>query len=246
MEISFKGHRALITGAGKGLGRSIAIALLKGGAEVVAVSRTETDLMSLRKEHSSIETFQCDLANFDQVRDVMGKVGNISLLVNNAGISLRDPFLDAKIEDIAKTMDVHVTATALISQILAKRMIENNIEGSIVNVSSMISKFSALDHLSYCSSKGALDQMTRVMAHELGPKKIRVNAVNPTVIFTPMGREAWADPAKSRALTDRTPLGRFAEEHEVVDPIMFLLSSKASMITGVMLPIDGGITIHID
>ena len=110
----------------------------------------------------------------------------------------------------------------------------------MVNVSSTGSKFGLRDHAAYCASKGALDQLTRVMALELGPHGIRVNAVNPTVVMTPMGKMAWGDPEKARPMLEEIPLGRFAEPIDVARAVAWLLSDEAAMIHGVTLPVDGG------
>jgi NAD(P)-dependent dehydrogenase (short-subunit alcohol dehydrogenase family) len=96
------------------------------------------------------------------------------------------------------------------------------------------------DHTAYCASKGALDQLTRVMALELGKYRIRVNSVNPTIVMTPMGKQAWADPAKGGPMKARIPLGCFADPHHVSQTVAYLLSEHAGMINGVLLPVDGG------
>lgn len=119
-------------------------------------------------------------------------------------------------------------------------MINRKVSGAIVNVSSQASQVGLPDHTAYCISKGALDQLTRVSATELGPHGIRVNSVNPTVVLTEMGKAAWSDNAKAAPMLARIPLRRFAEEEDVVNAIVFLLSDKASMINGTLLRVDGG------
>lgn len=119
-------------------------------------------------------------------------------------------------------------------------MIARNYKGSIVNVSSQGSTVGLPDHTAYCASKGALDQLTRVMAVELGAKGIRVNSVNPTVVLTEMGRAAWSSEEKAAPMLARIPLGRFAEEEDVVDVIVFLLSRRAAMVNGAFVAVDGG------
>lgn len=135
-------------------------------------------------------------------------------------------------------MKVNVEAPLLMSQVIAKNMIKRGVKGSIVNISSQASKVGLHNHVSYCASKGALDQMTRVMALELGEHGIRVNAVNPTVIMTKMAKAAWSDEKKAAGMLSRIPLGKFGEVEDVVNATLFLLT--AEMITGHTLPVDGG------
>ncbi|XP_060027712.1 L-xylulose reductase isoform X2 [Erinaceus europaeus] len=195
MEQGIAGRRALVTGAGKGIGRRTVQALHEAGARVVAVSRSRADLDSLARE-------LCP--------------------------------------STSRSFAVNLRAVIQVSQMVARGLKARGTPGSIVNVSSQASQRALTNHSVYCSSKGALDMLTKVMALELGPHKIRVNAVNPTVVMTPMGQANWSDPQKAKAMLDRIPLGRFAEMDNVVDAILFLLSDRSSMTTGCTLPVDGG------
>ena len=132
------------------------------------------------------------------------------------------------------------TLYCLLHQVVARNLLKRGAPGSIVNVSSQGSKVGLDQHTAYCMSKGAMDQLTRTMALELGRKGIRVNAVNPTVVLTAMGRKAWSDPVKAAPMLARIPLGRFAEEVDVVNVIVFLLSERAAMINGSTVPVEGG------
>lgn len=236
---SFEGKRALITGAGKGIGRETAILLARQGAEVVAVSRSVEDLALLRDE-IGCQVIQADLADAGEARRAAEEAGIVDCLVNNAGISILESFLETSVESFDRIMAVNVRAALVISQVVARRMIDNGIAGAMVNVSSQSSMRAVKDHTAYCASKGALDQLTRMMALELGPHNIRVNSVNPTVTLTPMGEMAWSDPAKSGPMLQRIPLGRFARPLDIAEAIAYLLSDHASMIHGAILPLDGG------
>eukprot|EP00047_Mylnosiga_fluctuans_P003690 m.230387 g.230387 ORF g.230387 m.230387 type:complete len:257 (-) comp12054_c0_seq1:48-818(-) len=238
--LRFAGKRAVITGAGKGIGKDTAKELARLGAEVIAVSRTQADLDALTAEVPSIIPLCVDVANSEATRKALEAAGPIDLVVNNAGIARLEKFLTAKADDFDATMQVNVKAAMIVSQVAAKSMIERGVGGAIVNVSSQASEVGLAEHAAYCASKGALDQLTRVMAVELGPHNIRVNCVNPTVVLTDMGRIGWSDPKKAGPMLSKIPLGRFAEVNDVVPAICFLLSDQSKMINGVMLPIDGG------
>ncbi|XP_063533592.1 L-xylulose reductase-like [Cydia strobilella] len=240
MEISFKNKRVLVTGAGQGIGRGIAVELWRAGAEVIAISRTKSYLDSLQKEYPSITTVTLDLANWEQSRKVLETLGHFDCLVNNAALGLTEDFLTTTPENFDLLMNVNVKSVLNVSQVVAKKMIDAKTGGSIVNISSQASKAALWGHVTYSATKGAIDAITRVMALELGPHNIRVNAVNPTVIMTEMGRLGWSDSKKAEGMLSKIPLGRFGEVSDVVNAVCFLLSDKASMINGVELPIDGG------
>jgi L-xylulose reductase len=239
MDIQFNGKRALVTGAGKGIGREIAVLLSQLGAQVVAVSRTMEDLTSLQKE-INCKVIQVELADAEATRQAAEQAGPIDLLVNNAGVALLQPFLETTVEAFDTTMAVNVRAVMIMTQVVARGLIARKQPGAVVNLSSQASMIALKDHTSYCSSKGALDQLTRMMALELGPHQIRVNAINPTVTLTPMGEMAWGDPKKSGPMMARIPLGRFAKPLHIAQAVAYLLSDQADMIHGVTLPVDGG------
>ncbi len=239
MDIRLDGRRALVTGASKGIGREIARVLAQCGADVVAAGRNAHDLEKLRNE-IGCQICVADLEDAANARRVGEEAGAVDLLVNNAGISIPQPFLETTVEAWDRTLAVNGRAVLLISQIVARGLITRGRSGAIVNLSSQASFVGLADHAAYCASKGALDQLTRVMALELGPHNIRVNAVNPTVTLTPMGEMAWSDPQKSGPMLARIPLGRFAKPLDVAHAVAFLLSEQSAMVHGVTLPIDGG------
>jgi L-xylulose reductase len=238
-QIDFKNRRALVTGAGKGIGREIAVMLHRFNAQVVAVSRTEADLKALQKE-IGCETIVSDLGDATEARRMAERAGDIDLLVNNAAIAILEPLLETKVESWDTTMAINLRAVLIVSQVIAKRMIERGVAGSIVNVSSM-SAFQALpNHAAYAASKAGLDQLSKVMAVELGPHSIRVNSINPTVVMTEMGKRAWSDPSKGGPMLARIPLQRFAECEDIASVACFVLSDAAGMLNGLALRVDGG------
>ncbi|KAK2175983.1 hypothetical protein NP493_692g06011 [Ridgeia piscesae] len=240
MDIRFDGKRPLVTGAGKSIGKGIAEALFAGGAETYALSRTHEDLDKLEAENPGMHTVCVDLSDWATARKAVEQIGSVDLLVNNAGINELSPFLETEESQLNKILDINVKAVINVSQVVAKRMIDRGNGGAIVHISSRASQEAVENHLSYCATKGALDQVMRVMALELGPHQIRVNCVNPIIVMTRMGTGIWSDPVKSRSVISRIPQGKCAEVKNVVHSVLYLLSDKADMINGVTLMVDGG------
>jgi len=241
--MDFTNERILVTGATKGIGRATALLLASRGARIVALGRDEHELESLAQE-IGCESHAVDLADAEATRTAARELQPIDRLVNNAGTVTLQPFLETTVEAFQQQMAVNVQAALIFGQECAKSMIARGKKGTIVNVSSVSSFLGFTNHASYCATKGALDSLTMVMANELGRHGIRVNAVNPTVVLTPMAVKAWSDPAKSEPLLKRIPLGRFIEPEEIAENIAFLLSDRSAMVNGVMLPIDGGMMIN--
>ncbi len=179
----FEGVRVLVTGAGKGIGKEICTALCKSGARVIALSRSQEDLDTLLKENIAQRVIQCNLSSSQDIRRVesLGLLKDIDCVVNNAAIAPLEPFLDVTLDKFEATFNTNVRGVLLLSQIVAKDMIQRMYPGRIVNVSSVASKSCIKDHTSYCVSKAALDMLTKMMAFELGEYQIRVNSINPTV-----------------------------------------------------------------
>ncbi|KAL3870404.1 hypothetical protein ACJMK2_038472 [Sinanodonta woodiana] len=244
MNIRFEGKRALVTGAGRGIGRLIIKKLAECGAECVAMSKTQENLDSLRNEVPGIQTVVVDLADWTATRHALEKIGKIDLLVNNAGIMIMSPFLETTKEDLDKVLDVNFKAAFNVSQIVARSMVERGNGGAIVNVSSVASRTAFMNMASYCSSKGAMDSLTQVMATELGPHKIRVNSVHPHLVpLTDMGISIIASLplVVIESCRLRIPLlNRLPDVEDVANAVVFLLSDQASNLNGIALPIEGG------
>jgi len=240
--LDFSGKRALVTGAGKGIGRILVERLAARGAIVVALSRAQADLETLALE-TGCHTIAADVADIEATLAALAVQAPFDLLVNNAGISRLDSFIETRQADFEAIMAVNVTAPMRIAQQVASRLIAAGRPGAIVNVSSIAATVGLPGHTAYCASKGALDAMTRVMAVELGPHGIRTNSVNPTVTLTPMGQLAWSDPAKAGPMLGRIPLGRFCESGDVAGVISFLLSDDAAMLNGISINVDGGLLV---
>lgn len=235
----FAGQRVLVTGAGKGIGRAIARLLAAEGAEVVALSRSAVDLESLKNEIGG-KSLVADLGNAEEARAAAREALPVDGLVNNAGIAEVAPVLDVTVEAFNRVMAVNALAPLILAQEVAGDWVKRKHPGTIVNVSSIASLWATPEHAAYAASKAALDSLTMTMAHELGRFGIRTNAVNPVVTLTPMAEKVWSAPAKSGPMLARVPLGRFAQPEEIATVVLFLLSDAASMVNGVICPVDGG------
>ncbi|XP_055638636.1 L-xylulose reductase [Toxorhynchites rutilus septentrionalis] len=237
MELSLQNKTILVTGAGQGIGNELCKTLHKMGAQVVAVSRSVGPLEALKKECPTIDIIQVDLSDWNATKAALQRVQHVDGLVNNAGIAIIKPYHEMSEKDFDDTFNINIKAAFNVCQILIPKMKSGS---SIVNISSLAGLKAFHDHSVYSMSKAALDAMTRSLALELGPKGIRCNSVNPTVILTRMGRENWTDPVKADPLKAKIPLGRFGEVNEVVEPIVYLLSDKSVYINGHSLPVEGG------
>ena len=233
------GRRALVTGAGKGIGRATVHRLVADGAMVVALSRQAEDLERLSGE-CGCETIALDLQDLEEAAEAVARVLPIDLLVNNAGITALQPVLETTMASFSNVLGVNLLAPLRMTQVVATDLIRRGRPGAIVNVSSVAAATGFEGHAAYCASKGGLDALTRVLAVELGPHGIRANTVNPVVTITPMGEAAWADPAKASRMLGRIPLGRFCQPTDITGVISFLLGDDAAMINGGSIDVDGG------
>jgi NAD(P)-dependent dehydrogenase (short-subunit alcohol dehydrogenase family) len=239
----FSGKSVLVTGAGKGIGRTVARMLAARGATVVALSRSAADLRELEAEIGS-RSIVVDLADPTATRDAVAAAMPVDYLVNCAGTTMLEAFVDVTVEAFDHLIAVNTRAPLIVSQEYARSRIARRVGGAIVNVSSASATTGFADHTAYCASKGALDAMSRVMANELGRHGIRVNCVNPTITLTEMAKKAWSDPEKAGPMLARMPLGRFIETDEVAEVVLFLLSDRAATVNGISMPVDTGFAIN--
>lgn len=233
---------------------------MKLGANVFGVSRSLGPLNEIKEElkGTSFQAIQLDLADWNKTKEVLGNLDvKLDGIVNNAGIAIIKPFNELSEDDYDQVMNVNLKgkhiedntcyySAELIEifqacfNVIQSLLPKLNNGASIVNISSLAGLCAFEGHSVYSASKAGLDALTKSLAVELGPRKIRVNSVNPTVILTRMGRDNWSDPAKANPLLSRIPLRRFGEVKEVVDPVIYLLSDQSSFVNGVQLPIEGG------
>jgi L-xylulose reductase len=237
----FDGRPVLVTGASGGIGGETVRQLAAAGAEVVAAGRSEEALDRLAEE-TGCRALPFDLTSEDSVRNALGDL-DVWGVVNCGGFGgeIATP-METDIAVFDEVITINARGALLVTKYTSRSMIRLGHGGSIVNVSSQAGLVALSGHISYGSSKAALDNITRVSALELGRYNIRVNSVNPTVVMTPMSAWYWGRPDIEGPFLDAMPLGRWATEAEIAAPIVFLLSDGASMISGVSLPIDGGYT----
>ncbi|MDT0682993.1 SDR family oxidoreductase [Roseicyclus sp. F158] len=237
--MDFTGKTVIITGAGKGIGRATAELLAERGAEIIALSRTQSDLDSLREKIGG-QSYAVDLSTAAGARAAMAEVGPADFLVNCAGTNVLESVLDMTEEGYDAVMNINLRTALICAQEFARRRIEAGGGGAIVNVTSIAGHRGFQDHLCYAASKAGLEGATRVMARELGPHGIRAVAIAPTVTMTELAKGSWSDPAKRDPMMVRHPVGRFAEAEDVARAIALLLSDDAVMVTGSVLSVDGG------
>ena len=247
---NLKDKVALITGAGRGLGKSCALALANAGADIALGLRDVNTALELESEIKDmgrqVIRVQMDVSTVQEIRSavkqVTNKFGRIDILVNNVGVAPANPAEKVTEADYDMTMNLNVKAMFFTSQAVAKYMIKQG-SGCIINMSSQAGFITLDDESVYCMSKAAVNHMTKNLASEWAKYHIQVNAVAPTFIETP-GTEPWLkDPEFRQSVLDRIPLGRIGKPMEVAGAVVFLASDAASLITGEIIRIDGGWTL---
>jgi len=235
---------ALVTGGAQGIGLACATALAADGYRIVLADIQADGVANAAKGFEGGVGIACDMSDtaavpalFDQIE---AEVGPVSALVNNAGIALPGDFLDYELADFQKVISLNLTGVFLATQRAAKTMIAHEIEGAIVNMSSINAQLAIPAIPAYCASKGGVMQLTKVAALALAPHNIRVNAVGPGSIDTAMMAGVNANPDAMARVMSRTPLGRVGDASEIGDVVAFLASKKASYVTGETIYVDGG------
>jgi NAD(P)-dependent dehydrogenase (short-subunit alcohol dehydrogenase family) len=238
------GRRAIVTGAGRGIGAEIARTFAREGARVAVVDRARAEAVAAEIEGLA---FEADLADATSTRDVIetavGSLGGIDLLVNNAGIFEIVPLLEITPDDWDATFAVNTRAMLIATQVAAARMIKDATGGSIVNMASMGGKLGAPGQAHYAASKAAVISLTQVAAQELGPHHIRVNAICPGYVLTEMGA-ATRTQDQIESWCAKSPLGRLAQPSDVANMALFLASSESDYCTGQAFNVTGGMIMH--
>ena len=247
---NLKNKTALVTGAGKGLGRACAIALAEAGANLLIVSRTKKDLDQvskiIKKFKVKCKSYTCDITNYNQIKSIVNQQQRIDILVNNAGNNIPEHFTKVKTKNMEYLVKINTIAAFNVAQLCALKMIKlknrKKIGASIINMSSQMGHVGGPIRSVYNMNKWGLEGLTKGMAVDLAKYNIRVNTVAPTFVVTPMTKKFLKNKKFRKETLNNIPLGRFAEMSEIASTVVFLASDAASMIHGTSILVDGGWT----
>tara|TARA_B100001750_G_C15387373_1_gene535636 strand:- start:290 stop:1048 length:759 start_codon:yes stop_codon:yes gene_type:complete len=246
-KINLKNKCALVTGAGKGLGRACSIALAEAGATVFGLSRTQSDLdklqKNIKKTRGRLIKVNCDVMNYEDLTNKLKKIKIIDILVNNAGTNIPEPFEKIQQSSMNYIIDLNLKAAFNVAQLVVKKMLKNKKRGgSIINMSSQLGHVGMTGRNVYNMTKFGIEGLTKGMGVELATRNIRVNAVAPTFVETPMVKKFFKNKKFKKLALGNIPMGKAATESDVATAVCFLASDAAAMITGTSLLIDGGWT----
>jgi NAD(P)-dependent dehydrogenase (short-subunit alcohol dehydrogenase family) len=241
------GRRALVTGAGRGIGLAAAAALSEAGANVCLISRTSSEIEdaaeAIRAAGGTADTLVLDVLETDAMRAVISERGPFEILINNAGTNRPKTMAETTEEDFDTVLNLNLRAAFFVAQAVTDGLLAVEKPGTIINISSQMGHVAGPLRTVYCSSKWALEGLTKSLAMELAPNSIRVNSIAPTVIETPLAKEMLKDPEFRDAVLSKIKLGRIGRIEDLMGAIVFLASDAAAMVTGASLLVDGGWTI---
>lgn len=247
----FKDRAVLVTGGGSGIGQQVCYAAAEEGARVAVgdldLERATATAEEIRRRKGEAHAFRIDVANPQSAQEFVAAaetaLGRLDVLVNSAGVREIVSVLDLAFEEWQRVININLSGTFLPSQAFARRIVAQGKPGQIVNLASTLGLMAAPNRAAYTASKHGVVGLTKEMALELGDKGIRVNAVAPGVVRTPLTERYFQDPAYAQAIKDIHALGRWAEPREIADAILFLADERNGFITGTILTVDGGWTI---
>jgi NAD(P)-dependent dehydrogenase (short-subunit alcohol dehydrogenase family) len=246
-DFDLTGKCALVTGAGRGLGQTIADGLAEAGAVVYGTSRDPDTAESIARRYGTCAV-RVEMTDTGSIRDAVAEIldhsGGIDLLVNNAGVNIPRPAVDVSESDWQTIFDTNVRGAFFLTTALARTWLASSKPAAVVNVASQAGLVAIEERAAYGTSKAALIQLTKQLALEWASNGIRVNAVAPTFVRTELTESTLSRPDWAGALLARIPMGRFGEPDDIVGPVVFLLSEAAALITGHTIVVDGGYTIR--
>ncbi len=241
------GKRALVTGAGRGIGLASAAALADAGADVTLVARSQAEIEAAASsiiDDGGLAAALClDVTDIDATRAAITAAGPFDILVNNAGTNRPKTMADTTVEDYDAIMELNVRAAYFVSQVVTDGLLAVGRPGAVINMSSRMGHVGGPSRTVYCTSKFALEGMTKAMAMEFAPHGIRVNSIGPTFIETPLAKPFLDVPEMKEYVLSKIKLGRIGEVEDLMGAVVFLASDAAALITGAALIVDGGWTI---
>jgi NAD(P)-dependent dehydrogenase (short-subunit alcohol dehydrogenase family) len=241
------GKRALVTGAGRGIGLAAAAALADAGAHVLLAARTAPEIeeaaAAIRAKGGSADALALDVTDLDAVRRAVKAHGPWHVLFNNAGANRPQPFVDFKVEDFDFLMNLNVRAAFFVAQAVAGRMVEAGIKGSLIHTTSQMAFTTGPGRTVYCASKAAVEAFSRGIASELAPHGIRSNTIAPTFVETPMSKPFLQKKDLADYVMSKIKLGRIGQVEDLTGAIVYLASDASSLMTGTHMLIDGGWTL---
>ncbi len=252
LQVDLKGRRAIVTGGGRGIGRAITLGLARCGADVAVVYRQGADVAeatvaeaaALGVRALAIQADTADGASVStMVQRVVDELGGVEILVNNAGVLSRIPFLDMPEAEWRRVVGINLDGPFLVGQAVARQMVSAGVRGAIVNVTSVNQTTVAPNLSHYVVSKTAAHALTRQMAYELAPYGIRVNSVAPGLTETDINRKDLADPAFREMRLGRIPMHAMTEPEDHANAVLYLVSDAARYVTGESISADGGSTL---
>jgi NAD(P)-dependent dehydrogenase (short-subunit alcohol dehydrogenase family) len=240
------GKRALVTGAGRGIGVACAAALTQAGAHVTLLSRTGDEIeavaAALRAEGGAADCLVADVTESASLGPLLDARAPYDILVNNAGTNRPMHFLEVTLEDFDAVAALNLRATFFVSQLVARRLAAEKRPGSIIHMSSQMGHVGGTHRTVYCATKHAVEGLTKAMAIDLGPLGIRVNTIGPTFIETPLTRPFFAQEGFRTNVLSKIKLGRVGQVEDLMGAVVFLASDASSLMTGSAMIIDGGWT----
>jgi len=238
--------RALVTGAGRGIGLAAAAALAQAGAHVVLAARTAAEIEAaaaqMRDDGGSAEALVLDVTDLAAVRSAIDAQAPFDVLVNNAGTNRPAQFLEVTEQDYDAITNLNQRAAFFVAQSVARRMVAAGNHGSIIHISSQMGHVGSARRTVYCMSKHGIEGLTKAMAIDLAPHGVRVNTIGPTFTDTPLTRPFWNDKAFHDDVVRHIKLGRLGTVQDLMGAVVFLASDAAALVTGTSLVVDGGWT----
>ena len=240
------GRRALVTGAGRGIGLAAAAALAEAGAHVTLAARTVSEVeaaaQAINAAGGCAQALRLDVLDTASLDAAIDAAGPFDILVNNAGTNRPKPITEITVEDFDAVTDLNFRAAYFVDRAVVRGMMAAGIKGSIIHISSQMGHVGGPNRTVYCGSKHAIEGLTKSLAVELGPHGVRVNSICPTFIVTEMTRPFFEDASFRDSVLSKIKLGRLGEIEDIMGPIVFLASDASSLVTGASLLVDGGWT----